>query len=104
AALSPADDHGLVGDLGVVALLDSSIKRIAIDMRERQRGQRMVTDKAGRTAGRAAPRLGLAIGKAVPAKAGRRHQSCRRCAHGTSRSQWGSPSTSRAAAMLVGCN
>ena len=75
AALAAADDHGLVGDLGVVAFLHRGVKRVAIDMRERQLRQRVMADEARGAAGRAAPRLAVEIGKAIPAKAGRRRQS-----------------------------
>ncbi len=36
AAFAAADDHGLVGKLGIVALLDGRIEGVAIDMRQRQ--------------------------------------------------------------------
>ena len=42
AALAAADDHRLVGERRVVALLDGGVERVAIDMRDRQREQTLV--------------------------------------------------------------
>ena len=55
AALAAADDDGLVGDLRIVALLDGGVERVAIDVGERQRGQRVVTDQARGAACAASP-------------------------------------------------
>src|SRR6185437_2705009 len=104
AALAAADDDGLVGDVRVVALLDGGVERVAVDMRERARGERAMPHQPRRAAMAAAARLEVETAEAVPAKAGRAIRRWRGRAHGTSRSQRGSPSTSRAAAMLVGCS
>ena len=56
AALAAADDHRLVGDLRIVALLDGGIERVAIDVGQRQRGQCCVTDQARGAAGAASSR------------------------------------------------
>ena len=104
AALAAADDHGLVGELGIVALLDGGVERVAVDMRERQRGQRVVADEARGAACAAPPGLDIEVAEAIPAEAARTVKRWRGRAHGTSRSQCGSPSTWRAAAILVGCS
>ena len=105
AALAAADDDGLVGDIGVVALLDGGVERVAIDMGERQRGQGVVAHQPGRAAAAAAPRPGIEIAKAVPAKAGRRaHDAGAGVLTARRAPICGSPSTWRAAAMLVGCS
>ena len=106
AALAAADDHGLVGDLGIVALLDGGVERVAVDMRERERGQGVVAHEARGAAMRGSacalssrsPRqsrqkqVGAAQPLAPAALTARRAPIA------------GSPSTSRAAAMLVGCS
>src|SRR6185295_14903745 len=104
AALAAADDHGPVGQLRIVALFDGGVERVAIDMRQRQRGQGMVADEAGGTAIAAPPGLDIEVAEAIPAKRARTVEDWRGRAHGTSRSQCGSPSTWRAAAILVGCS
>ncbi len=71
AALAAADDHGLVGKLGIVALLDGGVERVAIDMGKRERRQRLVADQARRAAFAASPAATVQITEAVPAEAGR---------------------------------
>ena len=71
AALAAADDDGLVGELGIVALFDGGVERVAVDMGQRQRGQGVVADQARRAAGAAAPGLDVEIAEAIPAKAAR---------------------------------
>ena len=93
---------GLSAMLRIVALLDGGVERVAIDMGEGQRGQRVVADQARRAACAASPGREIEIAEAVPAKAGRPVAIWRGGAHGTSRSQSGSPSAWRAAAILVG--
>src|SRR4051812_29780364 len=106
AALAPADDHGLVGDVGIVALLDGRVEGVAVDMCDGQACERAVAGEAGGTAGGTAPHAHIQIGRTNPAEAagaGRLPGG-----HGTSRSQLGSPSASPrtclAAATLVGCS
>ena len=47
AARAAADDHGLVGELGIVALFDRRIERVAVDMGDRQLVQFRMTDSRG---------------------------------------------------------
>src|SRR6185437_5461211 len=68
--LAAADDHRLVGDLRIIALLDGGVERVAIDVRERQRGQRMMANEPRRTALAAASGPEIEIDETVPAKAG----------------------------------
>ncbi len=78
---------GLSAMFGIVALLDGRVERVAIDMGQRQRGQRGVTNEARRAAFAAAPGRDVEIAEAIPAKAGRPVQLRRGGAHGTSRSE-----------------
>ena len=57
AALAAADDHRLVGERRVVALLDRGVEGVAIDMRDRQRvrAPRGATGAASRRPGSARP-------------------------------------------------
>ena len=71
AALAAADDDGLVGQIGIVAFLDSRVKRIAVDMGERQRCQCVMANQARRSAGQAAFGSEGLIGQAVAAEAAR---------------------------------
>ena len=102
AALAAADDDRPVGNVRIIALLDRGVERVAVDMGDRQRGQGRMPDQARRAAGAAALGGAIEIGKTVPAKAGRAPSPLGGIAHGTSRSQSGSPSAWWAAAMLVG--
>src|SRR5262249_57383468 len=54
AAFPPADDQRLVVERGVVALLDRGVERVAIDMRDRERIELRMMQRARRPAGRAA--------------------------------------------------
>ena len=54
AALAAADDHRLVGERRVVALLDGGVERVAVDMRDREREQTLVAQQARGAARRAA--------------------------------------------------
>ena len=69
AALAAADDHRPVGQLRIVALLDGGVERVAVDMRQRQRGQRVVADQARGAACAAPPGLDIEVAEAIPAEA-----------------------------------
>jgi hypothetical protein len=102
AALAAADDDRLVGDIWIVAFLDGGVERVAIDVGQRQRRQCRVANQARRAACAASPGCNVEIAEAIPAKTGRPARFWRGRAHGTPRSQSGSLSACRAAAMLVG--
>jgi hypothetical protein len=70
AALAAANDYRLVGDLGIVALLDGRVERVAIDVGKRERGQGRVTDETRGAACAASPGRDVEIAEAIPAKAG----------------------------------
>ncbi len=55
ATLTAADDHGLVGELRIVALLDRGIEGIAVDMREGQPVEFGVPEEPRTAAGEAPP-------------------------------------------------
>ena len=71
AALAAADDDRLVGKLRVVALLHRGVERVAIDMRQRQRRQRVVANEARGAAFAASPGLDVEVAEAIPAKTAR---------------------------------
>ncbi len=76
AALAATDDDGFVGNVGIVALLDGRIERIAVDVRDRQAVKLGMAGQPRRTAGRASARAVRRIAETIAAEA-----------HGTSRSQ-----------------
>ena len=82
AALSPADDHRLVGDRGIVAFLDGCVKGVAIDMGDGEHVKFRMARDPRRGAARAARGFFRHVGQAIAAKA-----------HGTSRSHCPPPST-----------
>ncbi len=102
AAFAATDDDGLIRQSGIVAFLDGGIERVAVDVRQRQRGEGTVADEAWRAAVAASARRERLIAETVPAEAERTGILSRTVGHGTSRSQRGSPSASCAAAMVVG--
>ena len=69
-ARAAADDQRLVGELGMVALLDRGVERVAVDVRDRETEQLLMSDQPRRAAGRAARRrpLGLERRRTVAAK------------------------------------
>ncbi len=76
AALAAADNHGPVGKLGIVALLDRGVERVAIDMRERQRraghdGGRRAVNRMRRTVW-----LDIEVAEAIPAERARTIRAC----------------------------
>jgi hypothetical protein len=87
AALAAADDDRLVGELGIVALLDGGVERVAIDGRASARAARGAAPGAASRRRRIACRE-IEIAEAVPAKAGG-PIGWRGCGHGTSRSHCG---------------
>ena len=68
AAFAAADDERLIGEAGIVALLDRGVERIAIDMGDRKRAKLRVDEQPRRPAGRAAAVGGRTGDEAIAAK------------------------------------
>ena len=68
-AVAAADDHRLVGKVGIVAFLDRGVESVAIHMGDGQAGQFRMGQHARGPAGGAA-RAGVEGGKAIAAKGG----------------------------------
>jgi hypothetical protein len=64
AALAAADDHRLVGERGIVALLDRGVEGVAIHMRDRERVDLAMVQELRRAATGAAP---CSVGRVVAA-------------------------------------
>ncbi|MFO1186808.1 MAG: hypothetical protein U1E87_04775 [Alphaproteobacteria bacterium] len=69
AALAAADDHRLVLERGIVALLDRGIERVAIHMSDRERVELGMAQNTWALARGAARRFGVEANEALAAKA-----------------------------------
>src|SRR5262249_35851751 len=86
-----ADDYWLVGNHRIVALFDGGVERIAIDVRDAERGCLRVAYQSWRATGGTARRAIVGIGEANPTEN-----------YGTSRSPVPPPSTARPPSMSGG--
>ena len=102
AALAAANDHRLVGQIRIVALLDGGVERVAVDVGDGELRQLAVADEAGGATGPATLCGDIEVAQAIAAEAAWGGSFWRGRGHGMSRSHCGSPSTWRAAATLVG--
>jgi len=68
AATPAADDHGFFGKARIIALFDCSVKRIAIDVRDREIGQFGMCQQARTAAIGAASGVGTGFAQAIPAQ------------------------------------